>query len=203
MTLTEVELATLQIALTALENDPDAKLPTTTINAIIGAEWAAEIVNRRKSFIEANKAAASGTGLLSGSAQDYWREARSVLSYGRLALSMGSRKAEVTLSRKCEALDESFLQRVPLSEQGFFLIHDIDGGNWDDRWHCCVDFYFPILRPELVGRTIMANPSRDALLEVLTEILRPALGGAPSLAEADKLRQAGKKVRDLLDRLNR
>ena len=203
MTLNPVQRATLRIALSALEDNPDADLPTSDINAIIGPTWAAEIAARKSNYMEANAAASSLTGLLSSSAMDYWREARSVLSYGRLALSMGSRKAELALSRKCEALEESFSQRVAPSEQGKFLIHDISGSNWDDRWHNCVDFYFPILRGELLGQTVVANPLRAAQCEVLADILRPDLNDPANIAEAARLREAGKKLRNFMERLNR
>ena len=179
MILTEVERATLRLALAALEEDVTATLPMATLNAILGRDWASRVTERRAEFVKANRSMSGGSSLLSASAQNYWADARSVLAYGRLVLSMGSRKAEKVLSSKCEALDESFSARVHPSERGCFLIHDLNGSNWDDRWHACVDFNFPILRVELMGQTVVANPLREAQMEGLAEVLSPPIVDAP------------------------
>lgn len=202
MELTEVERATLSLALSALESDPDATLPTAAINNILGLEWKGRIAEQRSVYVDANKASMSNAALLSSGAQDYWNEARRVLAYGRLVLSMGSRKAEKTLSRKCEALDESFPARVPDREKSMFLISrhvfTLDPDDYDDRWAWTIDGEFPLLRREfLTGCTVVANPLREAQMDILAEVLAPATAIAPPTASSS----SGSQLRDLVRRL--
>ena len=174
MELDEVQIAGLARALATLEAIPDYEHPMALLRRLGGSEVVEAINILRTEYVAANKVAKSGgVALLSADAAEYWQEAQGVLAYGRLVMSMGSRAAEKALSRKCEALEESFTARVPLTEQGRFLVHDINGGNWDDRWHSTVDFSFPLLRPDLGGGLAYQQPMAEAQRTVLSAIVRP------------------------------
>lgn len=176
MDLTEVQIAGLALALGTLDAKPEYKNPLSLIRRIGGPEVVGEIKEVLAEYKAANLISLSGgVALLSASAADYWQEARGVLSYGRLVLSMGSRKSEKTLGRKCEALDESFEARVAPNERGMFLIHELEGGNWDDRWHACIDFNFPLLRRDLGGATAYANPMSEAQRAVIGALVHPVV----------------------------
>lgn len=192
MDLTEVQIAGLTRALGTLDAEPDYQHPLSLIRRIGGPEVVAEIKDVAAEYKAANLVSlTSGVTLLSASAADYWHEARGVLSYGRLVLSMGSRKAEKVLGRKCEALDESFEARVAPNERGMFLIHELEGGNWDDRWHACIDFNFPLLRRDLGGATAYKNPMSEAQRTVLGALVHPVV--KREVREASVLR-----LRDML-----
>jgi hypothetical protein len=170
MNLTDFQTAGVKLLLRKLEGDPAYVHPMTVIRRLAGPDIAKSIKEERAALVDYNKMVKSNAPLLSTSAMDYWTEARSVLAYGKLALSRGARAAEQSLSRKCEALEESFAHRVPDREKGHFLIYDINdmsGENWDDRWHSCVDFNFPILRDQGSSGTI-ANTMREAQITVLS-----------------------------------
>lgn len=166
MELTNFQAAGVKLLIKKLMDDPSYAHPMPVIKRLAGTVIAERIREERASLLEYNKLAKSNVPALSATAMDYWAEARAVLTYGRLALSQGSRTAERTLSRKCEALEESFAHRVPDQEKGHFLIHDInDGKSWDDRWHCCVDYNFPLLRDN--HAPVISNVMREAQISIL------------------------------------
>lgn len=170
MELTDFQAAGVKLLLKKLMEDPDYAHPVPAIKRLAGAAIAELIKEERASLANYNKIAKSNIPALSADAMDYWTEARSVLAYGRLAMSQGSRAAEKALSRKCEALEESFASRVPDSEKGHFLIYDINdlnGKSWDDRWHFCVDGNFPLLRDQ-GSLAIISDVMREAQLNVLS-----------------------------------
>lgn len=199
MKLTEVQVAGLAQALATLEATPDWKLPMSIIRRNGGDEVVDAINRLHGEYVNANKAATSPTAFLSASSVDYWQEARKVLAYGRLALSMGSRSAEKQLGKKCEALDESFDARVPDEEKGAFQIHDInDPSTWDDRWHNCVDFNFPLLRESMLGGVpVIDSPMRQAQLDVLSGIVHPII----VLADPEEESARSERVAALSERL--
>ena len=204
MELTDVERATLRLILDMLEADPNAVASTAAINRILGPTWRGRIAERSAEYVNANQVAAAGGAVLSSSAQNYWDEAKAVLRYGRLALAKGSRKAEKALSLKCEALDESFAAQVPQQEQGMFLISrhvfTHDAKDWDERWAWTVDHEFPLLRRELVsGAIVIANPLREAQIDVLAEALAPP--APPSASSSPNEVSPGQRLRDLVRRL--
>lgn len=170
MELTNFQAAGVKLLLKKLMEDSDYAHPVPVIKRMAGAAIAERIREEHASLVNYNKMAKSNIPPLSADAMDYWSEARSVLAYGRLALSQGSRAAEKALSRKCEALDESFARRVPDSEKGHFLIYDINdvgGKSWDDRWHFCVDGNFPLLRDQ-GSIAIIPDVMREAQLNILS-----------------------------------
>ncbi|WP_130752418.1 hypothetical protein [Sphingobium xenophagum] len=170
--MAEFQEARARMLLRKLVADENYTHPMSVIRRVAGQEIADRITAERDNLANYNKVAKANVPALSADAMHYWTEAQSVLAYGRLALSQGSRTAERALSRKCEALDESFANRVPDREKGHFLmydIHDLDGKNWDDRWLSCIDFYFPLLR-EIGTSATITNTMRVAQINILAPL---------------------------------
>lgn len=188
MAITPEQRETISVALDRLYADPAFELPIAAIRQILDRTWEKRVLAQRAEYVAANKMAANPAAMLSGSARDWWEEARQALAYGRLALSRGSRASEKALSRKCEKLDESFEARVPVQERGMFKFHDLtDGPGWDDRWHCCMDFNFPLLREEFCSGPMFTNPMREAQISVLND----ALGKIPDSAKGSAFHPQG------------
>ncbi|MES3097282.1 hypothetical protein [Sphingomonas aerolata] len=201
MELNAIQLAGLTAALATLKDRPEYSHPIPLLRRIGGDEVVKEVKSLHGEYVQANKDAESGgIAMLSGDSAAYWEEARGVLVYGRLIMSKGDKlagKGAQTLSLKCESLDESFVHRVPPQEQGMFLVFDInstDGSNWDDRWHACRDYNFPLLRADLGGSTPVKHPMNEAQGTVLAAIVCPIPDEPTRDAKAS---QWGKRLRAL------
>lgn len=188
--MNEYQLTAAAMLLVRLEAMPDRSHSAATLNGLLAPETVARIRRREAEFRDFNSSLRSDAGMLSGDAADYWNECKRMLAYGRLTHARGDRAMERALSVRCEKLDEGFAARVPRSEQGMFLIHELDGSNWDDRWHACMDHCPPILRPEFVSGAVPIDARREAQIEVLTDLVAPPVIGRPPAWAANLLKLA-------------
>lgn len=173
MELTNVQRALLQRAVQTLLDQPEYAHPLKALAELSSRDVTDEIKRRRGMYVSANREVEElGPALLSPEAALYWKEAQRVLAHGNLVLARGSRKMEKSHSRACEALEERFDERVPNSDKPKFVRYDLNRPDlWDDRWHACVDWYFPLLRQDLQTAKVIANPMGQAQLDVLRELL--------------------------------
>ena len=173
MELTDVQRALLQRAIQTLLDQPEYAHSLKVLAETSSRDVTDEIKRRHSMYVSANREVEKlGPNILSPGAALYWKEAQRVLAYGNLVISRGSRKMEKSHSKKCEALEERFDERVPDSDKPKFVRYDLDRPDlWDDRWHACVDWYFPLLRHDLRSAKVVANPMGKAQLDVLHEIL--------------------------------
>lgn len=173
MELTDVQRALLQRAAQTLLNQPDYAHPLKALAELSSRDVTEEIKRRRRMFVNANREVQDlGSALLSPEAALYWKDAQRVLAHGKLVLDRGSRKMEKSHSLACEALEEHFDERVPDADRSKFVRYDPNRPDlWDDRWHACVDWYFPLLRRDLQTAKAIANPMGKAQLDVLRELL--------------------------------
>ena len=178
--LDNVQRAAIERALNKLNSSPNYSHKMAIIERVAGKAAAKEVADLTAEYRDANdQAKLHGCAMLSGEAADYWQEAQGVLSYGRLALSMGSRAAEKALSRRCELLEESFAERVPEHEQRKFVIYDVQAEwqngaeGYDNRWDWTQDFRFPLLSPQFTDSLPVRNPVGEAQRVVLAGLLDP------------------------------
>lgn len=173
--MTDEQRDLLTAALEHLRSNAAEVFSIAAIREIMGQDGVNRVKERRGEYVAANKAASDLGSMLSADARGWWTEAQQTLAYGRLALSKGSRRAEKALSRMCEKMEESFEARVSVRERGMFKIHNLDGTEWDDRWHYCVDHSFPLLRDEVAAGPLIANTMREAQISVLSETLNETI----------------------------
>lgn len=204
MKLSTVQASLARKALATLENDDAFAHPMSTIARVLGEAGASEVRQREAEYQQFNKDLAGDTALLSPDAAAYWADWQKMYRSGQRFHAAGSGttypKWEKAVSRMCEALDESFDARVPDNEKEKFLIYDaqrMDAGNWDDRWHACVDFFPPVLRRELLGDGRVSNPKGRAQREVLNGLLNPV--SAPPVATPSA---SSARLRKLVQRLD-
>lgn len=181
--MNELQLAAARLMLRALERAPDQSITAANLKSCLTHGVIQRVVDREAEYRSFNKDMNSNGACLSADAAAYWSDAEKMLRAGTLAHALGSRRREKAVSLACERLNESFAARVPVADRGKFLVHDLDDPNaWDDRWHACVDFLPPLLRPEFIEAPRIENARARAQFDVLSELLATGLvaGLAPT-----------------------
>lgn len=205
MALTPLQVASAQIALKALEQDPEFAHPVATIIRIAGEEVAEAIRAREAEYREYNGDVSGDTAMLSAEAAGYWADWQKMYREGKRFHAKGSGmiypKWEKKISLMCEALDESFEARVPDNEKAKFQVYDpqrMDAGNWDDRWDACVDLFPPVLRREFLGDARVSNPKGKAQHEILSGMIAPIPAPVLPTQQSKKvdLRELARRLRE-------
>ena len=175
--MNDLQRASARVMLCALTDHPEVTFNLADVRRQLGGDVADKVKERADEYRQFNRDMKAGGGDLSPDAAGFWTDTKKMLAFGNRVHADGWRGAAATkLTRMCERLEESFEARVPDVEKGKFIVYDpkrMDGGNWDERWHACRDWKPPLLREELIEGKPLANPRRQALIEVLTGIVEP------------------------------